>query len=550
MSLTLVKGSGTAIDFEALQALIVDTYPGMRNALKLTLSNLGVSRIDLATNAAEALSRVRNHRYDLILSDFNLGEGQDGQQLLEALRHRKLISLRTAFVLVTAEAGYEKVVATAELAPDDYLVKPFSAELIRSRLQGILLRKFIFSKVHWHFERHELEAAVAGCDEIIRQNPRFLVDALRFKGEVLNALGRFDEAETLYRKIIEMRAIPWARLGLAKALHNLQKDEEAEVLLQGILEHFPEMVAAYDLLADVCMARKDLAGAQMALQQGAAISAKTVRRQQRLGETAFENGDLAVARVAYGTVVEKGGNSIFVTPEDYGHLARIQIEQGDANGALETVQKFGTLLLGSPEGRLVSAVVRGLAHARLGHVDEASKAVEEAADLSRTGVRAGGHFMLDFVAACLATGHQEQADAITREVVRNAHDSEALLARAQALYDKAGCGADGARLVKDAAAGIRRLDNEAVIQAHKGNYARAMEMLQEACWQAPGNPRVLMNTVWVMLKHLEQAGMDTEILEQARAFLRDADQQAPGHARLASLRAQLRAVEVRYGRNR
>lgn len=547
MSLISVRNNETVVNYAELRALVVDDYPGMRSALKLTLSNFGVTRIDLAANAAEVLFKVQNNRYDLILSDFNLGEGRDGQQLLEELRHRGLISLSTVFIMVTAEAGYEKVVATAELAPDDYLIKPFSAELMRNRLESILLRKLTFAKVYRHFENHELEEAIAGCDEIIRHSPRFLVDALRFKGEVLNAMGRFEEAEILYRKIIEMRVIPWARLGLARALHNLKRNDEAESLLLDILDQSSEVVAAYDLLAEVRVARKDMAGAQAALQKGVTISAKTVRRQQRLGEVAYDNGDLEVARKAYSTALEKGRNSVFVTAADYGHLCRVQVEQGDVNGALETLKKNKSLLQASPEGQFVSAVVRGLAHAKAGNTAEAEKAIDEAAHLNREGTRTDGRFMLDYADACMATGRQDQADAIIREVARNAHDSETLLAKAKSLYEKAGRAEAGDRLIQEATSGVRSLNDEAVILAHKGNYALAMEKLREACWEAPHNPRILMNAVWVMLKYLEQSGMEEDVMEQARAFLLDAETQVPGHARLATLRAQMKDVEARYG---
>lgn len=547
MSLVSAKNNEIVINYGELRALVVDDYPGMRSALKLTLSNFGVTKIDLAANATEVLFKVQNTRYDLVLSDFNLGEGRDGQQLLEELRHRHLISLGTVFIMVTAEAGYEKVVATAELAPDDYLIKPFSAELMRSRLDSILLRKLTFAQVYRHFENHDLEEAVKGCDEILKTKPKYVVDALRFKGEVLNAMGRFEEAEALYRQIIEMRAIPWARLGLARALHNLKKEEEAEQILRDILDQSGEMVSAYDLLAEVRLAKKDGAGAQEALQKGVTISAKTVRRQQRLGEVAFDNGDLDTAKQAYNNALEKGRNSVFVTAEDYGHLCRVQVEQGDTNGALETLKKGKHLLQANPEGQFVGAVVRSIVYAKTGNKAEVEKAMDEAAQLNQEGARTDERFMLDFAGACMASGREEQADAIIRDVARNAHDSDSLLAKAKRIYDQAGRGDAGEQLLKDATSMVRNLNNEAVILAHKGNYGPAMEKLREACWEAPHNPRILMNTVWVMLKHIEQSGMDDELMEQARGFLLDAEKQAPGHGRLATLRAQMKDVEARYG---
>jgi tetratricopeptide (TPR) repeat protein len=547
VALISYKGNELVVNYGELRALVVDDYPGMRSALKLTLSNFGVTRIDLAANATEVLFKVQNNRYDLILCDFNLGEGRDGQQLLEELRHRGLISLEAVFVMVTAESGYEKVVSTAELAPDDYLIKPFSAELMRSRLDNILLKKLTFSEVYRHFEKHELEEAILGCDEIIKTRPKYLVDALRFKGELLNAMGRFDQAEALYRQIIEMRAIPWARLGMARALHSQKKEADAEEILRDVLDQTPEVVAAYDLLSEVCLARKDAAGAQQALERGVAVSAKTVRRQQKLGELAFDNGDLATAKEAYANALDKGRNSIFVTPADYGHLCRVQVEQGDMAGAMDTLRKGRNVLQASQEGQFVSAVVRGIVHSKSGNKEEAARAMDEAARLTKDGARTDERFMLDYADACMGNGRHEEADAIVREVARNAHDSESLLAKAKRIYSQAGRAEAGDALLTAATSKVRSLNNEAVILAHKGDYASAMEKMQAACQEAPQNPRVLMNTIWIILKYMETAGMEHHLLEQVMAYLDDAERLAPGHARLATLRSQLRDVEARFG---
>src|SRR5512141_364067 len=256
LSLPSTQESDTFIDYGALRALVVDDSPGMRNALRLTLSDFGITKIQMVANASEAIFQIKNRSYDFILCDFNLGEGRDGQQLLEELRHSNLISLETVFMMVTAESFYEKVVATAELAPDDYMIKPFSAELLRSRLTGILLRKRAFRDVYWHFQAQDLGASIAACDALIHNKPRYAVGALRFKGELLVALGGLEEAGALYQQVVTMRAIPWARLGLARSLYLQKKVEAAEEELRDVLEHAPEMVAAYDLLSEVCREKK------------------------------------------------------------------------------------------------------------------------------------------------------------------------------------------------------------------------------------------------------------------------------------------------------
>lgn len=551
MTLTTYKGTDQAINYSELRALVVDDYPGMRSALKLTLSNFGVSRIDVASSAAEVIFKLANDNdYDVILCDFNLGEGRDGQQLLEELRHRGLIRLDTVFIMVTAESIYEKVVATAELAPDDYMIKPFSSELMRNRLDSILHRKLAFAGVYRNYESHNLEAAIAGCDELVRTQPKYLVDALRFKGDVLNTLSRHEEAENLYRQVVRMRPLPWARMGLAKTLHLRKQANEAEAILLDLLEKTPEMVAAYDLLAEVRLARKDSAGAQEALQNGVAISGKTVRRQQKLGVVAQDNGDLATARGAFTAVIEKGQHSVFVNHADFGNLCRVQVEQGDVNAAMETLKKAKPLLQASQEGQLVAAVIQGMAHTRAGRADLAQKALDEAARLRGAGARADERLMLDMAGACMLHGRQEEADAIVSEVARNAHDSEALLARAKHLYEASGRAHVADQVLNEATADVRKLTNEGVILAHKGDFKGAVEVMLKASRLAPFNPRILMNGAWVVLKYLDQAGLKNDLLEEARRLLGEVERQAAGHARIAGLRNQLKEIEARHGTRR
>lgn len=535
------------VNYTALRALVVDDSPDMRNALRITLSNLGLTKVQMAANAAEAIYHVKLREFDLILCDFNLGDGRDGQQLLEELRHGNLVALDTAFMMVTAESFYEKVVATAELAPDDYLIKPFTPELMRSRLDAVLAKKRAFAEVYRHFRTHHLQAAAQACDIVAAHAPRYRIDALRFKGELLVSLGRFGEAEALYQEVIALRAIPWARLGLARALHQQQKEAPAEALLHEVIEQAPEMVAAYDLLAEVCQAKKDHAAAQQALERGVAISGRTVRRQQRLGEVAHANGDLDTARTAFSNVLDKGRHSIFVTPSDVGNLCRVQVEQGDLAAAADTLKKNKSALQGSPEGQLVMAVAQGMVHARSGNAKEAGKALDAAAALRTSGVRGDARLMLDLADTCMASGRHEEADGIVAEVARNAHDSEALLAKARAIYDRAGRADAGAAVLQRATADVRKLNNEGVMLAQRGDFKSAVDKLLTACTEAPHNPRILMNAVWVILKYTDQAGLDESLIAVATRHLDDAERQAPGHSRLAGLRLHLREVENRFG---
>lgn len=550
MALRFVSNSQNLIDYGNLRTLVVDDIPGMRSALKMTLANFGVTRTDVASTAQEAIYRIGNTAYDLILADYNLGEGRDGQQLLEELRHRGLIGLQTAYVMVTAESIYEKVAATAELAPDDYLLKPFNGEVLRNRLDAILHRKMAFHQIHALFEAGDLEGAIAACDVLIQAKPRYLVDALRFKGELLNAMGRFEEAEALYMQVIVMRAVPWARLGLARAQHAAGREEESEQVLLDALEATPEMVAAYDLLAEVRIARKDMQGAQQALEAGVAISGRTVRRQQQLGELAYDNGDLHAAEAAFQATLEKGRHSIFVSHADYGNLCRAQVEQGNLHGALDTLKKGRDTLQLSPEGQLVTAVVQSMVHTRAGQAEAAQRFLDEASRLREDGVHGDSRLMLDLAGSYMAGGRHDEGDAVVNEVARNAHDSDALLGKARDIYARCGRADAGEQVLQQATAGVRQLNNEGVYLAQKGDFDGAIQRLLTAAREAAYNPRVLMNAAWVLLRDIDTNGLKEDKLQEAKRLLDEVERLVPGHGRLPGLRTHVREIEARYGISR
>ena len=200
------------------RALLIDRYPNARNSLRMMLSALGVNSVHGAGSSAEVLRQVRIHHFDIILSDYHLEDGRDGQQLLEELRQHHLVALSTVFMIITSERGYHNVVSVAELAPDDYLIKPFTADELHGRLMRALHKKNFFAQLYEHLDNGSFSEALAACEGLIGQDSGFLFDALRLKGEILNTLGRHAEAQQIYRRVLAQRLVPWARIGLAVAL--------------------------------------------------------------------------------------------------------------------------------------------------------------------------------------------------------------------------------------------------------------------------------------------------------------------------------------------
>ena len=214
------------------RVLIVDRHSPARDALRIMLGSLGVTAVHGAGNSAEVIRQVKANRFDLILSDFVLDDGRDGQQLLEELRHAQLIPLATVYMIITSERGYTNVVSLAELAPDDYLIKPFTSEQLQARLIRAIYKKHVLRKIYEHIENGALNEAVLACDRVIQQQPNYMYDALRFKGELLHTQGKTREAEEVFRLVLQGRVVPWAKMGLATALRNRGALAEAEQLAE------------------------------------------------------------------------------------------------------------------------------------------------------------------------------------------------------------------------------------------------------------------------------------------------------------------------------
>src|SRR5471030_807763 len=149
LDLTLAWMRNTA-EYSELSVLIVDPNPGMRGNLHNMLNQSGITKIDYAVSSGTAIRQLGKKPFDIILCEYDLGNGsgenngQDGQQLLEDLRHHKLISASTIFVMLTSEGVYSKVIGAAELTPTDYVLKPFTVDALMQRVRKAVERRDVF----------------------------------------------------------------------------------------------------------------------------------------------------------------------------------------------------------------------------------------------------------------------------------------------------------------------------------------------------------------------------------------------------------------------
>jgi len=539
-------------DLARMRVLLVDRHTSARNTLRINLSTLGVTAVHNAGTAAEVLRQVKSFAFDIILTDYHLDDGRDAQQLLEELRHKHLISLSTVYMVITAERGYHNVVSVAELAPDDYLIKPFTADQLQARLVRSIYKKQFFERVFAHLDKGAFAEALAACDRLLGKEDLFLYDILRFKGEILNTLGRHEEAKVVYQQILDNAVVPWARMGLAVAKRGLDELADAEELGTSIIEDFPEYLAAYDFVASVREEMGKLEEAQEALLKASEMSPNNSLRQRMVGDVAVRNNDLATAERAYGKVLERHRGSSLRIIDDYTNLTRVMLDKGNTDGAKMVTQELRRDWRGNKQGELAALIMDSLCLDKQGEPAKAKQALEKALVLhsSLQGDDAQKEFSqkiaVDLAHACLAAGDDESAKQILSKVAAENHEDRSMIAHIQGVFSKTGKEEAGQSLLAKVGKEIVDLNNRGVLAARSGDLDTSVQMLIEAADRVP-NLQFLVNATKAIFTLLDRRGWNEPMGQRGIRYLQMAQAKDMNNVKVISAREFYHQVARKYG---
>jgi len=123
-----------AIDM-SMPVLVVDDYNTMIRIIRNLLKQLGFEDVDDASDGSAALSKLREKRYGLVISDWNM-EPMTGYELLKEVRSDPGLS-KTPFIMVTAESKTENVIAAKKAGVNNYIVKPFNAQTLKTKIKAV-----------------------------------------------------------------------------------------------------------------------------------------------------------------------------------------------------------------------------------------------------------------------------------------------------------------------------------------------------------------------------------------------------------------------------
>jgi tetratricopeptide (TPR) repeat protein len=527
--------------FSSINALVIDDMAVQQTTLRGQLGQLGIGKVDVASNAEDAARLIKSRRYNLILCDFNLNQKTDGQQLFEHLRDNDLLPPDCLFFMVTAESAYASVASATEHHPDAYLLKPITASHIEDRLKTLLEKRDALLSISQRLAKDDTQGAILACDQILAKNDRWFMAVLQIKGKLLLQLGKHEDAKQAYRLALDKRAqLMWAQLGLARAHKAAGQFEEAKNLAQDIIQsrEGEKNVAAYDVVAESMEAQGDAQGAMWVLRDAAAV-VPSARRQRLLGESAFRNGDLDTAKECMQKVAKATRNSVIAQPQDTLLLAQALVDKGDATDALRLLQDGGTLYRNNPAFGNVALAIQVQAQMKSGAKDEAEKTILRARETLRKG-------KADFATIALAkaelmTGHEDEGLKLMRTAVSADHENPRVKQLIGNALRSTGHEDKIAQVVDSPAAALTNCVQDARKLLRDSQIGAAVEAIEAAVREYPENTGVLLQAAQINCMALRlNKELDSKMVERVRLYLGRLETLMPGHDRVTMMKRYFR----------
>lgn len=519
----------------------------MRASLRRMLRGFGVEAIDIAIDGIDAMQRCRDESYDIIICDYNLGQGKNGQQILEELRYTHSLKHASIYILVTAETTRSMVFGALESKPDDYLTKPFTQAVLQSRLDKILVEKAFFAEAFSAMDEGEFGKAAEILTDLAAKSKRYRMTALQMLGRALLKNGSYGRAYKLYMQIVKQREIEWAWLGCAQSLMGLGKWSATKKVLDNLLSGGSESLDVLDAMAETEMALGRTEEAQQILERAVKSSPKGLLRQIKLAEVAVVNRDVEVSERAYRKAIKLGENSCHDSSEHTFGLARCLLQKDNPleETRNETLRECRALLLSAKkkystdsllqmQAQLLEARTEFQANKHNTATEKCYSMLERYQELPETEAQLG----LDMASALLELDDRVKAREVLENLAHQYENDSDVLMRIDALADEPISGKAKANAAKINSDGKTFFDN--------GDFEKAVAHFKKAVNRYPNNIAIRLNLILAMFKLAKSVNENEDILQNAKhelACIQHINHDHPGYKRYSSLCSEVAKLQ-------
>jgi CheY-like chemotaxis protein len=351
-------------------ALIIDGNPASRSVLFQHLREFGFGSVKAAGRLSDAREMLEHRKFDLVVCDNHFeNSNESGQDLLEELRREQMLPYSTVFMMVTGDATYQRVAEAAEAALDSYLIKPFSANTLFERLKEARNRKRMLKDIFLAMEAKQHALAAQLCLNRFHERETYWLYAARIGAELLLMLKRNDEAKQLFDAVVAAKAVPWARLGVARVQLADGEVMQARRTLESLLGDQPQYADSYDVMGKVQMEQGQLEQALSTYRTATTITPGCILRLQHCGTLSFYAGDAPAAIQMLERTWQMGNKSRLFDVLSMMLLAFLRFDNRDTKGlelACDVLRRFSTdhpqsvrLRRMAQHGEILSALLSG-----------------------------------------------------------------------------------------------------------------------------------------------------------------------------------------------
>ncbi|MCK0164695.1 tetratricopeptide repeat-containing response regulator [Marinobacter sp. S6332] len=535
--------------FGKLTYLVVDDFENFRISMRHMLRSCGANNIELVAHARAAIQYCTYNHVDVVLCDYNLGDGRNGQHILEELRHKKLLKRSSLFLMVTSETSREMVMGAREYQPDAYLAKPINRAMLEKRLGSLINQRNALLAINREIDRQNYPEAISLCTAAITRLPRYRTWLMKTLGELYLQLGDLTHAIRVYDEALAQRELSWARLGRNKALLANHRYAEAVESLQRMIDSHPDYMEAYDLLAEGLERQHHASKAQTILEQAINQSPNALHRQKHLAELAESNQDMETAAEAWRQTVRLGAHSIHNSASHYLSLSRALYDLSDDNTstegeklANEALSVLESMVKRYPDNEILelhSKAIQCRIHAGQGHFDKAHSILESVqAMLNNVDVlelEAG----LDYARTLYRLDLAKEARVTLGKLTEHYGEDPASARKIESLLDE-----PVSFRIKIKA---RRFNREGIAAFESGNLTEAEAIFSKALEIIPTHPALNLNQIQVLLKQYNNSTNGKGLLERCQQHLKRLDDLPEHHAqyrRYLALKRKLEALKL------
>lgn len=488
---------------ENLRVLIVDDQRSFQLMFKGILYSMGATNVAFAPTGEQALAKCITMDYDVLFVDYHLGTGKNGKQLLEDLREKKLLKPSSIFMIVTGENTVPMVMSAVELEPDDYLIKPFSQRVLRSRIQKIQHKKNQLSNLYQALYDEQADVIIELCQQEISTDGRYQQFCKRVLAETFIKQNQLDAAEQVVSLNLAQHRSGWALVLQAQIFFDKGAYKQCLELCDEALESNRYFAEALDLKARAYMALTSPDDALKAIQQAAEIAPHSIKRQYLMMEIARSVHDMPKQVQASKQLYEITRRSL---KQDVIHLQnyiRTVIEAAMESDEPQQKNRYQQeTLIALQRARLDEAMIKDidfdlfevLCQARLeslsGQQFQAKRTFASVADL----LQGQEHCLADAVLLLNQIGEYEEADNLKQQVTKNTLENPVLDAIFQRQTDAS----------VSRKAYFTQYNKEGIRLYKAGLFSEATMQFEQALDLAPMNTGAALNYIQSLLQLLSQ----------------------------------------------